>query len=115
MLSKDYLPAISKYTKNLAETVTLKKSIGVNAEYELELLNKISNELKAAYETKNELAAKLAKTSEISDCTELSMYFRNTILPLMEKARDIIDGIELDVDSKDWPVPSYGDLLYSVK
>ena len=43
------------------------------------------------------------------------MYFRNTILPLMEKARDIIDGIELDVDSKDWPVPSYGDLLYSVK
>ena len=115
MLSKDYLPAISKYTKNLAETVTLKKSIGVNSEYELELLNKISDELKAAYEAKNELAAKLAKTSEISDCTELSMYFRNTILPLMEKARDIIDGIELDVDSKDWPVPSYGDLLYSVK
>ena len=115
MLSKDYLPAISKYTKNLAETVTLKKSIGVNSEYELELLNKISDELKAAYEAKNELASKLAKTSEITDCTELSMYFRNTILPLMEKARDIIDGIELDVDSKDWPVPSYGDLLYSVK
>ncbi len=115
MLSKDYLPAISKYTKNLAETVTLKKSIGVDAEYELDLLNKISNELKNAYEAKNELASKLSKTSEITDCTELSMYFRNTILPLMEKARDIIDGIELDVDSKDWPVPSYGDLLYSVK
>ena len=25
------------------------------------------------------------------------------------------DIIELDMDSKDWPVPSYGDLLYSVK
>ena len=33
----------------------------------------------------------------------------------MEDVRSIIDGIELDVDSKDWPVPSYGDLLYSVK
>jgi glutamine synthetase type III len=33
----------------------------------------------------------------------------------MEKARDIIDGIELDVDSKSWPVPSYGEILYSVK
>ncbi|MCR5647672.1 MAG: hypothetical protein K6F81_05255, partial [Acholeplasmatales bacterium] len=115
MLNKDYLPAISKYTKNLAETVTLKKSIGVNSEYELELLNKISNELKSAYETKLELETKLSKASEITDCTKLSMYYRETILPIMEKARDIIDGIELDVDSKDWPVPSYGDLLYSVK
>ena len=43
------------------------------------------------------------------------MYFRNNVLPVMEEAREIIDGIEIEIDSKDWPVPSYGDLLYSVK
>ena len=115
MLNKDYLPAISKYTKSLAETVSLKKAIGVNESYELELLNKISNELANAYNTKLDLEKALEKTKDINDCTELSMYYRESILPLMEKARDIIDGIELDVDSKSWPVPSYGEILYSVK
>ena len=43
------------------------------------------------------------------------MYYMEKVLPLMEEARDIIDSIEVDMDRKDWPVPSYGDLLYSVK
>jgi len=115
MLNKDYLPAISKYTKNLAETVSLKKSLNVNDTYELELLNKISSGLANAYKTKLELEKALGKAKDIKDCTDLSMYYRETILPIMEEARNIIDGIELDMDSKDWPVPSYGDLLYSVK
>ena len=115
MLNKDYLPAISKYTKNLAETISLKKTIGVNASYELEIANKISNELSSAYAVKLDLEKALAKAKDIKDCTDLSMYYRETILPIMEEARNIIDGIEIDVDSKDWPVPSYGDILYSVK
>ena len=115
MLNKDYLPAISKYTKNLAETVSLKKSLGVNDSYELDILNKISQELSKAYDVKKNLEKTLASAKDIQDCTELSMYYREKVLPLMEDVRSIIDGIELDVDSKDWPVPSYGDLLYSVK
>ena len=115
MLNKDYLPAISKYTKNLAETVSLKKNLGVNNSYELELLSKISDELSKAYSKKLELETAIKKASSITDCTDLSMYYRNTVLPLMEDAREIIDGIEIDIDEKDWPVPSYGQLLYSVK
>ena len=115
MLNKDYLPAISKYTKNLAETINLKKSLKVNDSYEYKLLNKITNGLNAAYDKKLELEDTLSKAKVISDCTKLSMYYREKILPLMEELRNIIDGIELDVDSKSWPVPSYGDLLYSVK
>ncbi|MBR6072576.1 MAG: glutamine synthetase III [Acholeplasmatales bacterium] len=115
MLNKDYLPAISKYTKNLAETASLKKSLGVSDSYELEILNKISGELAKAYKVKLDLKLVLDGAKNISDCTELSMYYKNNVLPLMEEAREIIDSIELDVDSRDWPVPSYGDLLYSVK
>ena len=36
---------VSKYPKNLAETINLKKTIGVNVSYETEIANKISNEL----------------------------------------------------------------------
>jgi glutamine synthetase len=115
MLNKDYLPAISKYTKNLAETVQIKKDLGINNTYEFVILNKISTELSKAFDVKMNLEKTLAGAKDIQDCTELSMYYREKVLPLMEDVRSIIDGIELDVDAKDWPVPSYGDLLYSVK
>jgi glutamine synthetase len=115
MLNKDYLPAISDYTKKLAESLSIKKSLGVNTTYELELLIKISNGLQNAYDTKINLEKVLEHTKDIEDCTELSMYYREKVLPLMEEARDIIDSIEVDMDRKYWPVPSYGDLLYSVK
>jgi len=115
MLNKDYLPAISKYTKNLAETVQLKNSLGINNTYEFVTLNKISTDLSKAFELKMDLEKTLEAAKKIEDCTKLSMYYREKVLPLMEDVREIIDGIELNVDSKDWPVPSYGDLLYSVK
>ena len=115
MLNKDYLPAISKYTKNLAETVQLKNSLGINNTYEFVTLNKISTDLSKAYDLKMDLEKTLEGAKKIEDCTKLSMYYREKVLPLMENVREIIDGIELNVDSKDWPVPSYGDLLYSVK
>ena len=115
MLNKDYLPAISKYTKNLAENISLKKSLNVDCTYESEIINKISKNLSSAYKLKIDLENSLNGTKDITDCTKLSIYYKDNIIPIMEKLRDIIDGIEINVDSKDWPVPSYGDLLYSVK
>ena len=115
MLNKDYLPAISKYTKKLAETIQLKNSLGIDSSYETVIATNISKKLAEAYSLKLKLSDLLASAKGISDCTELSMYYREKILPVMEDVREVIDSIELDVDSRDWPVPSYGDLLYSVR
>lgn len=115
MLNKDYLPAISKYTKKLAETIQLKNSLSIDSSYETVIATNISKKLAEAYSLKLKLSDLLASAKGISDCTELSMYYREKILPVMEDVREVIDSIELDVDSRDWPVPSYGDLLYSVR
>ena len=115
MLNKDYLPAISKYTKSLAETISLKNSLNVGAEYEKQVLEKINKGLVRAYTIKIELETILTKKNDFKECQDLSMFYKKSVLPLMEEARKIIDEIELDVDSKAWPVPSYTDLLYSVK
>ncbi|MCR5349968.1 MAG: glutamine synthetase III [Acholeplasmatales bacterium] len=115
MLNKDYLPAISKYTKSLAETVALKNSLNVTSDYEKAILDKVSLDLVVAYNKKVELENALKKASTISDVEKLSMYYKTDILTLMEDVRSVIDEIETNVDGMAWPVPSYAELLYSVK
>ena len=114
MASKDILPAISKYSKELADTISAKKVLGVDYSYEFDILTKLSDGLKKAYEIKLTLEASLAKAKEISTIEKLSMFYKEEILTKMEELRDVVDGLEGLVDEKAWPYPSYGDLLYSV-
>ena len=115
MVSKDILPTISKYSKGLADTVAVKKQLGVDYSYELDILDKLSAGLKKTYEIKLDLETVLRKTGEISDISKLSMFYKEEVLSRMESLRDVVDGLEGLVDKNDWPFPSYGDLLYSVK
>ena len=114
MASKDILPAISKYSKELADTISAKKVLGVDYSYEFDILTKLSDGLKKAYEIKLTLEASLAKAKDISAIEKLSMFYKEEILTKMEELRDVVDGLEGLVDEKAWPYPSYGDLLYSV-
>lgn len=115
MVAKDILPALSKYTKELADTVAIKKSLGVDASYEFAILNKLSTGIKEAYEIELSLEDALKSAADIEDISALSMYYKKEILSKMEALRDIIDGLEGMVDKNAWPFPTYGDLLYSVK
>ncbi|MCI5583753.1 MAG: glutamine synthetase III [Anaeroplasma sp.] len=114
MASKDILPAISKYSKELADTISAKKVLGVDYSYEFDILTKLSDGLKKAYEIKLTLEASLAKAKDISAIEKLSMFYKEEILTKMEALRDVVDNLEGLVDKKAWPYPSYGDLLYSV-
>ena len=49
MARKDILPAVSKYTQSLADTLALKKQTGVSATYEKANLDEISSYLDKAY------------------------------------------------------------------
>jgi glutamine synthetase len=43
---------------------------------------------------------------------DLASYCENKLLPAMAELRKPIDALELLVSKEDWPVPSYGDLLF---
>ena len=115
MLNKDYLPAISKYTNELSKTIWNKTNLNVDSSYERAILNQINHGLNEAYKIKVKLDEVLKSANNIDDYAKRSMYLKTDALPLMESARLIIDEIELNVDKNAWPVPSYGDILYSVK
>ena len=54
--------------------------------------------------------------SEVSGLVdELAAYYCNKVIPIMNELRANVDELEGYVPASKWPVPSYGELLYSVR
>ncbi len=117
MARKSILPAVTLYSKELAETVMTKKSAvaGIDCSYEEGILKKIAansttmvqkvleleEAQKNAYATEGEMAKALA--------------YKDNVIPLMAEVRKCSDTMEKIVSKKFWPFPTYGDILFSVK
>ena len=82
--------------------------------YEEETLKVLEELLDEAYAARCALAAALDQvnsgTDEIAACC-----YRDQVLPAMRWLRAAADAMEGHMPSCDWPFPTYGDMLFSVK
>ena len=116
MAKKLYLPAASKYAKELAEIVSLKKAAGgADDSYESELLAKVSSLTSSIYSKVKALDKAVIEAKNVSETGALALYYRNTVFQAMSELRENVDELEGCVPAEVWPVPSYADLLFSVK
>ena len=116
MAKKLYLPAASKYAKELAEIVSLKKAAGgADDSYESELLAKVSSLTSSIYGKVKALDKAVIEAKNVSETGALALYYRNTVFQAMSELRENVDELEGCVPAEVWPVPSYADLLFSVK
>ena len=116
MAKKLYLPAASKYAKELAEIVSLKKAAGgADDSYESELLAKVSLLTASIYNKVKALDKAVIEAKNVSETGALALYYRNTVFQAMSELRENVDELEGCVPAEVWPVPSYADLLFSVK
>ena len=53
--------------------------------------------------------------SHIDNIIEQADFVRDEILPQMDTLREYADDAEAIVDSKIWPLPTYGELLFGVR
>lgn len=114
MASKQFIPAVMKYTKQLADTVIAVKEAGVDAGVQSEALAEVSVLLK---ETKEALATLKKVTEEAAEKEEgevQATYYHSEVVPAMEALRVPVDKLEMIVDKEAWPMPSYGDLIFEV-
>ena len=116
MVKKDYTPAISDYQKNLCDTILAKKSVceSIPCETETAVLKKVSELADKIFSKNNELDTALKNVPD-SDATEVAVYYRNEVFSKMTELRALVDSVEADADREFWPVPSYGDIIFSVK
>ena len=114
MASKQIIPAIIKYTKDLADTVVAVKEAGADASVQAELLTEVSGLLA---ETKKALEALKVVTDQAATMEEgedQARFYHFDVVPAMEALRTPVDALEMIVDKEAWPMPSYGDLIFEV-
>ena len=117
MSQRDYLPAILGYTSSLLDTLALKEKYNTLAQsgYEKSLIQKLSVLSDAIALSSDELSHAIVSAKGISDETEKSAYIRDNVIPVMQRLRASVDEAETMCASSFWPVPTYGDLLFSVR
>ena len=115
MANKDILPAMSKFTAELADAIAKKSAAKISAGYEKGTLKEVADHLDAMYKAVKKLEADEVKGNDITDVVELADFCRDVIIPDMEEVRAHSDAMEMVADSKTWPYPSYGKLLFGVR
>ncbi len=115
MAEKDILPAVSSYVSDLAKTALCKKQLiaDVDCEYEKTTVKKLSDLSGKLFEEIDKLK-KLTAETKTMEYPEFSYFCKDKILPTMEKARKYADEMETATAADYWPMPSYGELLFSV-
>ena len=79
----------------------------------LNTINEVSVLLDQAGEVLKKLDSLIEKAKAYHG-RELAVYCRDNLLDTRKSLREPIDALELSVGKNDWPVPSYGDLLFHI-
>ena len=117
MAKKNITPAVISFVRELAETVSLKKSVSasISTAAEESLLESLSEQLEAFVNKTSELESAVAEADKYSgDVLACATYFREKVFAKMEELRAVGDSMETETSANYWPYPSYGEMLFGV-
>lgn len=116
MATKQYIPAVIKYTTSLADSINSIKQACPEAELVVQtsILKECSSLLTDAQKALISLKSLNEEANAMEAGKAQAEFYRDRIVPAMSSLRTPIDELEMLVDKDDWPVPSYGDMLFEV-
>ena len=113
MAGKDILPAVVRYTKQLADTVIAVEAAGGDAGVQRELLGRVSVLLRQANSALSDLREKQAHAASLTGEAQARAYYEE-VTTAMQLLRAPVDHLEMVTDGALWPIPTYGELLFNV-
>lgn len=114
MANKQYIPAVIRYSKVLADTVLSVTEAGADATVQEDLLQLVSLKLSETKKALTHLEKDVKKAVAIENGKEKAFFYYEVIMEDMKGLRTPVDELEMLVDKEMWPVPSYGDLMFEV-
>lgn len=115
MINRQVLPAVEAYSAKVASGVSAKKMVLPNLKLsaEIALLEKLTDLTDKLYDAVADLSEKTEKVESLEGSSQAHGY-RDEVLPAMAIVRKYADALELIVDQKEWPYPTYGEMLFYV-
>ena len=114
MLKKDIIPACIAYNKKIVDAAIAKKEIGISADLEIEQAEQLSEKTALLCQRQQALEKALNNVPDLEQGEAAAKYFGNVVIEKMEQTRAVADELEMMIAQNDWPMPTYGKILYYV-
>ena len=116
MVGKQIIPAVIRYTTNLAASLGAVQSACPEADCstQKELLLETSDLLADMKTALAALTDAIGKAAAVVNNKERAYAYHDLVTTAMENLRRPADRLEMIVDKELWPLPSYGDLIFEV-
>lgn len=112
--SKDIVPAVLLYKKDISTAALNALQAGIPAEVEVALATRLETLVKTANNCIDNLRTELETAHNFGLGLEAGKHYVAKVIPAMDDLRAICDELECDVAKSYWPMPNYSDVLFSV-
>ena len=114
MVKTQINPAVVGYLRKITETYLVTKEANIETCLKDDV-TQVSSLLTTMKEQIKQLEQYIDNANQMQGKTyEISMYWRTYVLETMQQLRQTVDSLEEIVDRKDWPMPTYIDLLFGI-
>ncbi len=114
MAAKQIIPACMRSEKELADTIIAVKTAGATFRAETEKLQHTANLIDEAQIALDNLRELEKTATSITTAKEQAFYYKDTIRPAMAALRTPCDELEKIVDKREWPFPTYEDMMFEL-
>lgn len=112
LAKKQIFPAVLRYEGKLAEYAKSLRDVGIDASTHIQSVSKINVLAAKMNEQIDKLDNAIAKANACADRKAKAVICRDMVRTAMDELRSTADELEVMIEKKEWPFPSYGDLLF---
>ncbi len=116
MTMRDYIPAVSAYLGRLSSEISSLVAVIPDAcvDERRAHADTLSKLLSKTYLDYYELERVENSAVALTDVEEAANYYKDMVIPAMDKLRATVDAMEVLCAREFWPVPTYGDMTFGV-
>ena len=116
MARRQIMPAVSKYSDELATALFHKQNCGIplSAKMEEATLRKLADLSGKLYDACEALERAISKAPAMDGGIKAACYYRDEVDARRQKASGLINQLEAITGAQHWPLPTYADILFSV-
>ncbi len=116
MARRQIMPAVSKYSDELATALYHKQNCGIPLSVKMEeaTLRKLADLSGKLYDACETLERAISKAPAMDGGIKAACYYRDQVDARRQKASALINQLEAITGAQHWPLPTYADILFSV-